>query len=116
VPAKDSARFVAGMERVLDIDAMAADPDVPLVCMDEASKELHRSVAEPIPAAPGRPQREDDHDERRGVAAVLLFVLDWSVHYRGTPKWGAMDHGKIPEADGDVGGPRKVAVLSVTWV
>jgi len=88
VPDKDAARFVAGMERVLDVYAMPVDPEIPLVCMDEASKELHRQVAEPIPAAPGRPAREDYHYERRGTAAVFMFVDP----HRGWRRVSVADH------------------------
>jgi len=45
----------------------------PLVCMDEASKQLVREEREPIPPAPGRPAREDYHYQRRGMQAIFCF-------------------------------------------
>lgn len=62
------------MEDVLDLYAADHPPDEPLVCMDEASKQLLRDVAAPTPVAPGRAAREDYHYERRGVQAVFCFL------------------------------------------
>ena len=61
------------MEDVLDLYAQAHTDEEPLICMDEASKQLLRDVAEPIPMSPGRPRREDYHYERRGVQALFMF-------------------------------------------
>jgi hypothetical protein len=41
------------MEDVLELYAEPHDPARPVVCLDEASKELRGDVAEPIPPAPG---------------------------------------------------------------
>jgi hypothetical protein len=41
--------------------------------MDEASKQLVRDVAAPIPMASGRPAREDHHYDRRGTQAIFCF-------------------------------------------
>jgi hypothetical protein len=68
------------MEEVLDAYAASYDPRRPLICMDEASEQLTRDVAEPMPPAPGRPAREDYHYERRGVQALFLFfdpIIGW---------------------------------------
>jgi hypothetical protein len=68
------------MEEVLRAYCAPADPDVPLVCMDEAVKELHAHVVPPLPAAPGTPARVDDKYERRGSASVFMFFaphLGW---------------------------------------
>lgn len=61
------------MEDVLDLYAQAHSDDEPLICMDEASKQLLRDVEEATPMSPGRPRREDYHYERRGVQALFLF-------------------------------------------
>ena len=42
------------MEDVLELYAEPYDPARPVVCFDEASKELRGEVAEPVPAGPGR--------------------------------------------------------------
>lgn len=61
------------MEAVLDTYAEPPDPDEPLVCMDEASKQLLRDERLATPCAPGRVAREDYQYERRGVQALFLF-------------------------------------------
>jgi len=61
------------MEDVLDVYARAYSDAEPLICMDEASKQLLRDAAESIPLSPGRPAREDYHYERRGTQAIFMF-------------------------------------------
>ena len=61
------------MEDVLDLYTAEHPEDEPLICMDEAGKQLLRDGAEAPPPAPGRPGREDYHYERRGVQALFLF-------------------------------------------
>jgi hypothetical protein len=73
VPERDRARFVADMERVLDVYAGDHPEDEPVIAMDEGVKQLTEHVEPPTPPAPGRPAREDYHYERRGVRAIFLF-------------------------------------------
>jgi hypothetical protein len=61
------------MEDVLDVYTRPYDPRLPLVCMDEISKQLLRDVRAPIPPAPGRPERVDYEYERGGVVNLFLF-------------------------------------------
>ena len=61
------------MEVVLDEYSRPANRDMPLICMDEASKELHGHLYEPIPMQPGQDVKEDYHYTREGVQALLLF-------------------------------------------
>jgi hypothetical protein len=61
------------MEDVLDLYAQTHADDEPLICMDEAGKQLLRDVEAPIPMGPGRPTREDYHYERRGTQALFCF-------------------------------------------
>jgi transposase len=61
------------MEQVLDLYAQPYDPARPVVCFDEVSKELHADVQPPVPAAPGRPRREDYEYERRGTANLFML-------------------------------------------
>ena len=62
------------MEEVLDVYAAEHSPEEPLICMDEASKELHRHEQPALPLEPGQPVREDYHYERRGTQAIFMFV------------------------------------------
>ena len=50
---RDHARFVSQMEDVLDVYAAEHTPEEPLICMDEASKQLLRDERPPEPLAPG---------------------------------------------------------------
>lgn len=70
---KDSARFVSQMEQVLDVYAAPPDPRHPLVCMDEASKQLLGNGVEPLPMEKGKPKREDYHYTRGGVRSLFMF-------------------------------------------
>lgn len=61
------------MEDILDLYAAEHSQDEPLICMDEASKQLLADVHEPIALLPGQPAKEDYHYERRGVQALFVF-------------------------------------------
>jgi hypothetical protein len=62
------------MEDVLSLYAQPYDPQRPLVCFDEARKELHGQPRPPVPAAPGRPARQDYEYSREGTANLFLLV------------------------------------------
>lgn len=62
------------METVLDLYAQAPNPDEPLVCMDEKSKQLLREVRTPIPMKEGTPRRSDYEYKRNGTRNIFLAV------------------------------------------
>jgi hypothetical protein len=62
------------MEDVLDVYARSVDPARPLVCFDEAGKELRDHVRSPRPVIPGHPAQEDSEYTRHGAASCLLWV------------------------------------------
>jgi hypothetical protein len=62
------------MEDVLELYAEPHDPARPVVCFDEASKELRGDVAEPIPPAPGSPAKQDYEYTRHGTANLFVIV------------------------------------------
>ena len=74
MPAGPSADFVAAMEDVLDVYHRPYDPQQPVVCMDECSKQLIGEVREPLPAKPGQVAKYDSEYVRRGTANVFLAV------------------------------------------
>ena len=59
IPPDASAAFVADMEDVLEVYQRPHDPQRPLVCLDETSKQLIIETRAPIPAKPGRKARHD---------------------------------------------------------
>ena len=61
------------MEEVLDVYQEEYDEKRPLICMDEASRQLLKDVSEPLPMKPGRPKRVDDKYERRDVRSLIMF-------------------------------------------
>lgn len=61
------------MEEVLDLYAAEHTEEEPMICMDEASKQLLRDEQPASPMEPGRPAREDYHYERRGVQSIFMF-------------------------------------------
>ena len=74
MPTGPSAEFVAAMEDVLEVYHRPHDPNRPLVCMDECSKQLIAEVREPLPARPGAIAKYDSEYERRGTANVFMAV------------------------------------------
>jgi hypothetical protein len=75
-PARD-ARFVAAMEAVLDQYAQPLDLARPLVCFDEAGKELRAESRPAMAATPTQPRREDPEYRRQGSANLLLAYAPW---------------------------------------
>ena len=74
IPPDGNCAFVAAMEDVRSVYLMPYDPMLPVVCMDESSKQLVGEVAQPIPMAPGHPLLKDDEYVRKGVAEIFLAV------------------------------------------
>jgi len=70
-PAQD-ARFVAAMEDVLEVYARPYDARRPVVCVDEAAKQLLGQVRAVLPLEPGRPERADNEYERHGTCALFI--------------------------------------------
>jgi hypothetical protein len=60
------------MEDVLEVYQRPQDPSRPLICLDEAAKQLLAEVRAPLPLAPGRPQRVDYDYARQGTAALFM--------------------------------------------
>jgi len=61
------------MEDVLDVYHRPYDPSRPMVCLDEASKQLVAEARPSIPARSGRVKRVDPEYRRCGTASVLLM-------------------------------------------
>ena len=72
-PHKVSGEFVARMEDVLDLYHEAYDPERPVVCFDETSRQLVEDVRPPIKAKPGRVERYDTEYQRNGTRNLFMF-------------------------------------------
>lgn len=72
------------MEDVLEVYQRPYDEDHPLVCFDEASKQLIGETRRPIRAKPGKPQRFDSEYTRNGTVNLFMIsepLLGWrAVH------------------------------------
>ena len=60
------------MEAVLALYHRPYDPQFPLICLDEKSKELHGHLREPEPIRPGAAAREDSEYARQGTANLFI--------------------------------------------
>jgi transposase len=60
------------MEDVIEVYHRPYDADRPVVCVDEAGKQLIGDVREPLPVRAGSPAKEDSEYERHGTANLFL--------------------------------------------
>jgi hypothetical protein len=72
IPPEANADFVWHMEDVLDVYHRPYDPDRPLICLDETSRQVLAETRAPLPAAPGRLARHDPEYARDGVVNLFL--------------------------------------------
>jgi transposase len=85
------------MEDVLDVYHRPYDAKRPLVCIDEASKQLVSETRTPLPVRPGAPARYDYEYRREGVANMFLIsepLLGWR-HVEVTQRRTAKDFAEV---------------------
>ena len=104
IPPDANAGFVAAMEDVLETYQKPRDPDRPLVCLDETSKQLIVDTRAPIPARPGRAVWHDYEYERNGVANIFMMVapLDGWRQVKVTDRHAAADYAQVLKELSDV--------------
>lgn len=61
------------MEAILDVYCSVHTEEQPLICMDEAAKQMTSSVEPPQGPVPGHAAKQDYHYERQGVRSIFLF-------------------------------------------
>src|SRR3979409_486024 len=85
------------MEDVLEVYQRPHDPQRPLVCLDETSKQLIIETRAPIPAKPGRKARHDYEYERNGVANLFMVFapLEGWRHVKVTDRHTAIDYAHV---------------------
>ena len=71
IPPDANAAFVANMEDVLEVYRRPHDPQRPVVCLDETSKQMIVETARR--SQPGRKARHDYEYERNGVASLFMM-------------------------------------------
>ena len=85
------------MEDVLEVYHRPHDPDYPLVCVDESSKQLIKETRTAIPMKSGRPERYDYEYERNGTANLFMMFapLEGWRHVKVTDRHTAVDYGHV---------------------
>jgi hypothetical protein len=81
------------MEDVLAVYTRAHDPDCPVVCLDETSKQLVAETRVPVPMKPGQPVRSDYEYERNGTANMFMMFapLEGWRHVKVTDRHTAVE-------------------------
>jgi transposase len=115
IPPDASAAFVADMEDVLEVYHRPRDPERPLVCLDETSKQLIVETHAPIPAKPGQPARHDYEYERNGVANLFMMFapLEGWRHVKVTDRHTAIDYAHVLRELSDVHFPDAAKIMLV---
>lgn len=72
IPAAD-AHYIAAMEDVLDLYERPYNPQEPVMCFDETSKQLIAEKRQPLPTKPGHSLRYDYEYERRGTRNLFML-------------------------------------------
>lgn len=82
------------MEDVLEVYHRPHNPDRPVVCLDETSKQLIAETRVSIPAKPGQPKRYDYEYERNGTANLFMMFapLEGWRHVKVTDRHTAVDY------------------------
>jgi len=103
------------MEEVLAVYTRPRDPAIPVVCLDETSKQLVSETRVPIPMQEGRPARFDYEYERHGTANLFMMFapLEGWRHIKVTDRHTAVDYARALKDLSDIHFPnaQKVALV-----
>jgi len=103
------------MEDVLEVYERPHDPNYPLVCVDESSKQLISETRTPIPMKPGQPARYDYEYERNGTANLFMMFapLEGWRHVKVTDRHTAVDYAHVLKDLSDVHLPNAKKIVLV---
>jgi uncharacterized small protein (DUF1192 family) len=103
------------MEDVLEVYHRPHDPDHPLVCVDETSKQLIAETRMPIPAKPGQPERYDYEYERNGTANLFMMFapLEGQRHVKVTDRHAGVDYAQVLKDISDTHYPNAKKIVLV---
>jgi hypothetical protein len=104
LPKAADADFVCAMEDVLQVYMRPYDGQRPMICVDEATKQLVADVTPPLPMEPGQPARQDYEYERRGTANIFMVCepLAGQRHLKVTDQRTNIDFAKLLKDLSDV--------------
>jgi hypothetical protein len=115
IPPEASAAFVAAMEDVIEVYHRPHDPDRPVVCVDETSKQLIIETRTPIPAKPGQPRRVDYEYKRNGTANLFMMFapLEGWRQVNVTDRHAGVDYAQILKELSDTHFPQSSKIVLV---
>jgi hypothetical protein len=103
------------MEDVIETYHLPRDPEIPLVCVDEASKQLVKETRAPIPMRSGRAACHDYEYERNGTANLFMMFapLEGWRHVKVTERHTAIDYAHVLKdlADVHFPGAKKIRLV-----
>ena len=103
------------MEDVLEVYQRPHDPACPVVCLDEATKQLIKETRAPIAAKPGHPARYDYEYERNGTANLFMMFapLEGWRHVKCTDRHTALDYAQVLKDLSDTHFPNAAKIVLV---
>lgn len=115
IPPEHNAAFVCAMEDVLDVYQRPYDAARPVVCLDEASKQLVKETRPRRPLAPGHPATADYEYERNGTANLFMLFepLAGQRHVEVTTRRTALDYARVVQDLVDVRYPDATKIVLV---
>ena len=115
IPPEASEAFVAAMEDILDLYACPEDPEHPVVCVDETSKQHLQQTRPPLRLTVGKPYRYDSEYKRNGVSNLFMIFapLDGFRHVEVTDQRRSIDFAHICRDIVDVHFPDAEKILLV---
>jgi len=115
IPPEHNAAFVCAMEDVLEVYHRPYDATRPVVCLDEASKQLVKETRTPRPLAPGHPRTIDYEYERNGTANLFMVFepLAGRRHVTVTDRRTALDYARVVQELVDVHYPAATTIVLV---
>ncbi len=115
IPPAQNAAFVCAMEEVLGVYQRPYDATHPVVCLDEASKQLVKETRPRRPLAPGHPATLDYEYERNGTANLFMLFepLAGRRHVEVTARRTALDYARVVQELVDVRYPTATTIVLV---
>jgi hypothetical protein len=103
------------MEDILEVYQRPCDPERPLVCVDETSKQLIAETRVPIAAKPGQPARHDYEYRRNGTANLFMMFapLEGWRHVKVTDRHTALDYAQVLKELSDTHFPQAKKIVLV---
>jgi uncharacterized small protein (DUF1192 family) len=103
------------MEDILEVYQRPRDPEFPMVCVDETSKQLIAETRVPIPATSGRAVRYDYEYRRNGTANLFMMFapLEGWRHVKVTDRHTALDYAQVLKELSDTHFPNAKKIVLV---